>query len=210
MPTLLSPVQPAAPDSKTILAICRRIVRGKAAESNRSVLLHSLLRLGSIFLSSLGGVGVVVDKASSHLANESGWAFWGSVILLAFGILSQIANEFRVAERAANSKLIAAKCRLYETQLENILELGGTEEMARDVLRELSDQFIKEPINAILPEMTNELELTAEKLKDRLEKLVGPSTMPRESVAKEKKPKAKALKQDVQLLPNPPKSGENQ
>lgn len=90
---------PEAKLSRNIRQVCRRIVRGKSAASNWQVPAQMFLRIASIALSALGSAGVIVDKVSGNLPNETGWAFWGSIVVLLFGIVLQIANEFQVAHR---------------------------------------------------------------------------------------------------------------
>src|SRR5438045_1763803 len=96
----LPPPVHKAPDAKLIRNVrelCVRVVRGKAAAQNPSVWGQHILSIASILLSSLGSVGVIAEKAAGNLSEQTGLAFWGSVVLLVFGILSQIANYFRVA-----------------------------------------------------------------------------------------------------------------
>ena len=82
---------PEAKLARNVSELCLRIVRGKAAVHNAAVWLQRVLGILSILLSTLGSVGVIADKAAGNLPDQTGWAFWGSVILLGFGILSQIA-----------------------------------------------------------------------------------------------------------------------
>lgn len=155
---------PKAKLVRNIREIGRRIIRGTAAGENRSVSWHFILRIVSIILSSLGSVGVIVDKASNNLPGEVGWAFWGSVILLIFGVLSQIANEFQIAQLAMDSRSLAERSALCETQLENILIVEDPRQPVVDLLIAISNVFASEKYNRVLPRMTSEMERAAESL----------------------------------------------
>lgn len=167
----IPPPASPAPDAKlvrNIREICRRIVRGSAATGNWSVRAHLILRIVSIILSSLGGVGLIVDKVSTNLPGETGWPFWGSVILLSVGILSQIANEFQVAQRAGDARSLAERCTLCETQLENILIVDDPRQPVADLLLSMNDVFISERFNRVLPVMTPARETAAERMAQAL------------------------------------------
>jgi hypothetical protein len=141
--------------------LCRRIARGKKAAQNPSVRFHLALRIASILLSSLGSVGVIVDKATKNLPSESGGAFWGSVILLVFGILLQFANEFQVAQRAADSRSLAEKCDVYDARLENVLNNLDPRTDVANMLVEVNNLFESERCNRVLPRMTSQIERDA-------------------------------------------------
>ena len=112
-------------------------------------------------LSTLGSVGVVVDKASSNLPGETGGAFWGSVILLIFGILSQLANEFQIAQLAADARSLAEKCEVYDTRLENVLTDDDPRTDTATMLVEVNALFESERYNKVLPRMTGVIEREA-------------------------------------------------
>jgi hypothetical protein len=154
---------PEAKLARNIGQVCRRVVRGKAAAGNWQVKSQLILRIASIILSSLGSAGVIVDKVSGNLPGETGWAFWGSVIVLLFGILLQIANEFRISQIAADSRLLAERCALYETQLEDMLIFENPASPVADLLRKIMELFQNERYNAVLPTMTPEMEAEAER-----------------------------------------------
>lgn len=147
-----------APDAKLIRnvrVLCVRIVRGKAAAQNPSVGWQRVLGIASILLSSLGSVGVIADKAVANLPGQTGGAFWGSVILLVFGIVSQVANQLQVAKRAADSESLAVRCGLYETRLENMLIDDDPRTSVGGLLAEVNTLFEKEQYNQVLPRMTD-------------------------------------------------------
>lgn len=148
--------------------LCRRIVRGQAATENWSVRVHHVLRIVSIILSALGGAGLIADRVSGHLPGETGWAFWGSAVLLAFGILSQVGNEFQIARRAADSRSLAERCTLCEIQLENILIMDDPRQPVIELLLSVNTTFESERCSGIVPVMTEERELTAGRLGQRL------------------------------------------
>jgi hypothetical protein len=168
MPTPTDPIPlpadqtPEAKLTRNIRQVCRRIVRGKAAARNWQVSSQLILRITSIVLSSLGSAGVIVDKVSGNLSSETGWAFWGSVIVLLFGILLQIANEFRIAQIAADSRLLAEQCALHETQLENMLIDDDPMGPVAGLLRKIIELFENARYNAVLPTTTAEMEAKAE------------------------------------------------
>ena len=169
MPTPDDPIPPPtdqSPEAKltrNIRQVCRRVVRGKAAARNWQVRSQLVLRVASIVLSSLGSAGVIVDKVSGNLPGETGWAFWGSVIVLLFGILLQVANEFRISQVAADSRLLAERCALYETQLEDMLISDNPVVSAAELLRKIMELFQNERYNAVLPLMTPDMEVEAER-----------------------------------------------
>jgi hypothetical protein len=160
----IPPPASKAPDAKLIRNVrelCVRIVRGKAAAQNPSVWWQRVLGIASILLSSLGSVGVIADKAAANLHSETGGAFWGSVILLLFGIVSQIANQLQVAKRAADSESLAVRCGLYETRLENMLIDDDPRTSVGGLLVEVNTLFEKEQYNQVLPRMTDEMKIAA-------------------------------------------------
>lgn len=97
-----------------------RIVRGKAAAKNYSVFLQRFLSIASIVLAALGSAGVIADKLAGNLPSQTGFQFWGSIILLVFGVLSQIADKFAVGQRSADSESLAVRCGMYETRLTDV------------------------------------------------------------------------------------------
>jgi hypothetical protein len=164
MPDSLPPpadLTPLGRLSRNVALACGFIVRGRAAAANWQVKVHLVLRVLSIILSSLGSTGVIVDKVSGSLPNEAGWAFWGSVIVLLFGILLQIANEFRIAQLAADSRLLAEQCALCETQLENSLIETDPRNRVNELLKRLIQMSENARYNPILPAMTTELDSRA-------------------------------------------------
>ena len=141
--------------------LCVRITRGKAAALNPSVSWQRVLGIASVLLSSLGSVGIIADKAAANLPGQSGWAFWGSVVLLVFGIVSQVANQLRVAQRAADSESLAVRCGLYETRLENILIDDDPRTCVGGLLVEVNTLFEKEQYNQVLPQITDAMKNAA-------------------------------------------------
>lgn len=152
---------PEAKLTRNIRQVCRRIVRDKAAALNWQVPAQRALQITSILLSSLGSAGVIADKVSGNLPGEAGWAFWGSVLLLVFSVVLQIANELRVAQIAANSRLLAEQCALCETQLENMLLSENPGAAVSELLARFFQLFESERYNAVLPVMTREMEARA-------------------------------------------------
>jgi hypothetical protein len=150
--------------------LCLKIARGTKATHNGSVYWQLVLRITSICLSSLGSAGVIADRASTHLFGESGWAFWASVILLGFGILSQIANEFQVVQRAADSRLLAEKCEVYDETLGGYLNSDDPRTEVASLLLEMNALFKSERYNKVLPRMTTKM---ANAATDRAKYLIG-------------------------------------
>jgi hypothetical protein len=148
--------------NRNILHVCRRLIRGKAASTNWQVRMQLVLRITSIILSSLGSVGVIVDKVSTNLPGQIGWPFYGSVIVLIFGILLQVANEFQIARIATDSMLLADRCRLYETEFEDMLVFENPTQSVADLLLKIMELFKNERYNAVLPDMTSQMEIDAE------------------------------------------------
>ncbi len=134
-----------------IRQICFRIARGRAAAKRWYVVLNRALRILSILLSSLGSVGIIADKAAPNLPGQTGWAFWGSIILLGFGIASQVANEFQVAQRALDARAMAEKCDVYAMRLENVLQDDDPRTGVASMLVELNTLFENERYNKVLP-----------------------------------------------------------
>ncbi len=160
-----------APDAKLIRNVrelCLRIVRGKAAAQNWSVWGQRVLGITSILLSSLGSVGVIAYKAAGNLTEQTGWTFWGSVILLVFGILSQIANQFRVAQRAADSESLAIRCGLYETRLTDMLVDDDPQTAVVDLFVEITTLFQNERYNVVLPRETEKMKDASKRWADDL------------------------------------------
>jgi hypothetical protein len=154
-PTPLPPLPPlTAPVQKLVFNIeelCNRTARGQPARKSWFVRLHVALRILSIVLTSLGSVGVIVAKASANLPGESGAAFWGSVVLLIFGILSQVANEFQIAQLATDARALAEKCDVYDTRLANVLLADDPRQATVAMLVEVNELFESERYNKVLP-----------------------------------------------------------
>jgi hypothetical protein len=148
--------------------LCERIVQGQAAERNASIKWQLTLRVVSILLTSLGSVGVIVDKAATNLPGQTGWAFWGSVILLLFGILTQIANEFQVAQRAADSKILYERCNIFKTQLQNCLIASDPTDDVQKLLDDINKLIVEEKYNRVLPTMTKGIRQKCEELSSDL------------------------------------------
>lgn len=146
---------------RNVRELCFRVVRGKAAAQNWSVWWQRVLGIASILLSSLGSVGVIADKATGNMSDQSGSKFWGSVMLLVIGILSQIANQFRVAQRAADSESLAVRCGLYETRLTDMLMDDDPQTAVADLFVEVTTLFQSERYNVVLPRETDKHKETA-------------------------------------------------
>ncbi len=170
-PAALPPPANNSPEAKLIRkvrALCVRIVRGKAADRNPSVWWQRILGIASILLTTLGSVGIIVDKAAGNLPQQTGGAFWGSVILLLFGILSQIANQYRVAQRAADSESLAVRCGLYETRLNDMLEDEDPQTAVAELFLEVRTLFQSERYNVVLPRETDKMKTEAAQWADNL------------------------------------------
>jgi hypothetical protein len=159
---------PAEKLARNIHDITRRTTRGKAAAGDWSIRVNGVLRVGSILLTSLGSAGVIADKVSGNLPGEIGWAFWGSVVLLVFGILTQLATEFRIGERAASARALADRCALCEVQLENILVVEKPQAAVAGLLGDINKAIEGERFVPVLPPMTPELEAAARELAQAL------------------------------------------
>lgn len=171
----MSPASPSTPshDAKEKLTqnvrdICLRVEQGKAVAWNWWVRLQLALALASILLSTLGSAGVILDKAAGNLPEQTGWAFWGSVILLGFGIVTQFANQFQVAKRAADSESLAERCRLVEARLPRILRQEDPQAPVATLLDEVDTLFESERYNKVTPKLTDEMKADALKKADEL------------------------------------------
>jgi hypothetical protein len=71
--------------------------------------------------------------------------------MLLFGIVSQIASEFNLAKRAADSLAIATTCAVYETRMESVLNQDDPGAGVVNMLVELSERFESEQFNRVLP-----------------------------------------------------------
>jgi hypothetical protein len=89
---------------------------------------------------------------------ESGRGGYFPLILLFFGILSQIANEFGVARFASNSTKLADACKICETRLENVLSSEDDPRATVNALLLEVNKLLEEPqFNAVLPKQTDKL-----------------------------------------------------
>lgn len=120
-----------------------------------------------ILLSSLGSVGVIADKAG-QLPKQTGWPFWGSAILLIFGILSQVANQFRVTQRAADSESLALRCGLCETRLNDMLMEDDPQTAVAELFVEVSTLFQTERYHVVLPKEADKFKDEARRRADDL------------------------------------------
>lgn len=121
------PTPPAADVSpfddleKKIRFVCLQITRGRRARFRWEVGVYYTLRVVSVVLSAAAATGLIADKVSANLTAVTGWAFWGALIVLAFGILLQIADVFGVEKAATHARVLAAQAKLYQTELGLIL-----------------------------------------------------------------------------------------
>jgi hypothetical protein len=146
-----------SPEEKLILKIEQlsfRILRGRAAIQNRSVGLQRFLSVASILLSSAAGVGLIAAKIPNNVFDQSGRAFWGSITLLSFGIMSQIANQFQVGRRASDSETLAAHCGVFKERLNYMLLDEDPRTAVSDLHQEVSRLFESERYNIVLPTET--------------------------------------------------------
>jgi hypothetical protein len=170
-PLSSSPPLAKSPEAKlvrNIHEISIRIMRGKAAAHNGSVYWQQILGIASIIFSALGSAGIIVDKVAGNLPDQTGVTFWSSLILLLFGILSQIANQFRVAQRAADSESLAVRCGLYETRLTDMLMEEDPQTVVADLFVEVTKLFQSERYNVVLPVETGPMRQDAKKWADEL------------------------------------------
>jgi hypothetical protein len=163
--------EPKAPNpadalKRHIRRLCVRIVQGKAAIRRWEVVLQRTVRIVSIVLTSLGSAGVIADKVSGNLPGEAGWAFWGSIIVLLFGILLQVLNELRVEQTATEAIALSEGCAVFETQLGMALEEPDPRTAVERLRGELNTIVLK--YHRALPPMTDELKSHAEELADSL------------------------------------------
>ena len=163
--------EPKAPNpadalKRHIRRLCGRIVQGKVAIRRWEVVLQRTVRVVSIVLTSLGSAGVIADKVSGNLPGETGWAFWGSVIVLLFGILLQVLNELRVEQTAAEAIALHEGCAVLGTQLGMVLEEPDPRAAVARLRVELNTLILKH--HRALPAMTKELKSHAEEMADNL------------------------------------------
>jgi hypothetical protein len=143
------PVPPAItnPDEemlkRRIRLICDRIVQGKAAIGRWEVTAHLVLRILSIILSSLGSAGLIVDRVAGGPPSESGGAFWIWIVVLVFGIVLQIANELQIAQTAADARILAESCVIYEIQLDIILQDSDPRKAVESLRNEVNTVILK-------------------------------------------------------------------
>ncbi len=107
---------------RQIRFVCLHILRGQRARRRWELKAYYLLRIVTLILSALAGAGLIADKVSGNLTVATGWAFWGALLVLAFGILVQIADVFGVEKVATHARVLADICDRYETELGTILE----------------------------------------------------------------------------------------
>lgn len=146
--------------------ICGRLVVGGTADRRWQVKAHQTLRIASIVLTSLGGAGFIADKVNSNLPGQTGWAFWGGVILLAFGIVTQIANELGVERVATQARAAAETFKLLSVRLDLVLEQPDPRD---DVARLHADvRAATEKYHATLPDETATSQRDARALTQKL------------------------------------------
>lgn len=151
---------------RRIRQVCGRVVQGKAAIRRWEVTLQRTVRIVSILLTSLGSAGVIVDKVSSKLPQETGWAFWGSVIVLLFGVVLQVLNEFKIEQIATEAAALHDAAAVCETKLSMMLE-DADPRAAVDRLRDDIYETVLKYHRAV-PPMTKQLEERADELADKL------------------------------------------
>ncbi len=139
--------------------LCTRLVPGSAADQRWQVWVHVVLRIASIILTSLGGAGFIADKVSPNLPGQTGWAFWGGLILLAFGILTQVANELGVERVASEAKTAAENFKLLAIRLDLILEEDDPTNSVGNLQKEVQAAIQK--YHRVIPGETPETQATA-------------------------------------------------
>ena len=139
---------------RNVRELCVRIVRGKASAQNASVKYQrdSRDRVHPALVTWQRWSDCGQSRCEFARPNWLG-IHWGSVILLVFGIVSQIANQFQVAKRAADSESLALRCGLYETRLENMLIDDDPRTSVIGLLEEVNSLFEKEQYNQVLPQV---------------------------------------------------------
>ena len=133
--------------------VCVYIVRGQVARKQFKVYMHAALRISSIVLTALGGVGLIVQKQDQALLQNTGWAFWGGIVVLLAGIFVQIADVFGVERIATHASLLSSVSNRARTELGIIL----TERDPRKRLGELTSRIF-----AMIQEQNNHDALPAE------------------------------------------------
>ena len=165
-PTPTDEPRPAAALKRQIRRVCARIAQGKTAIRRWEVLLQRTVRIVSIVLTSLGSAGVIADKVAGNLPGQTGWAFWGSVAVLLFGILLQVLNELRVEQTATAAITLYEGCAILETQLGMALEESDPRAAVERIRGELNALVLK--CHRALPPTTSQLKSLAEELADSL------------------------------------------
>ena len=87
---------PHAKLERKIRVLCRLIVRGKWAKYRIEVKVYITLRIFSIIIAACAGAGLIADKVNQNLTVQTGWAFWGALLVLAFGILVQVSDVLNI------------------------------------------------------------------------------------------------------------------
>jgi hypothetical protein len=106
--------------------------------------------------------------ASGAQPGEGGRGVYLPLVLLLFGIMSQIANEFGVARFASNSTKLADACKICETRLENVLSSeDDPRATVSALLLEVNKLFEEPQFNAVLPKHTDELGQSAKSIAEK-------------------------------------------
>jgi len=153
---------PGATLRRRVRQICRRVVVGKAGLNRWEVKFQQALRVLSIILSSLGSAGLITNKITDPLPGGTGWAFWGSVSVLGFGIVLQIATAFRIEQTANDARAAAEACAVFETQLGILLEEDNPISGVERLRTELNSVILK--YTRVLPSATSALLAEADTL----------------------------------------------
>jgi hypothetical protein len=151
---------------RRIRQICTRVILGKAAIHRWEVKLQQTVRVVSIVLTSLGSAGVIVDKVSNKLPDETSWAFVGSVVVLLFGIVLQILNELKIEQTASDARMLHEACAVFETQLGMVLEESDPRAVVERLRQEVYAVILK--YHRAAPAATTELEQRADELAAKL------------------------------------------
>jgi hypothetical protein len=165
-PTPTDDPNPLETLKRRIRQVCGRIVQGTAAIRRWEVTLQRTVRVVSIILTSLGSAGVIVDKVSNKLPQEIGWAFWGSVIVLVFGVLLQVLNEFKIEQTATEAIALHEACAVFETQLGMLLEDADPRAAVDRLRQEIYAVILK--YHRAAPPITKDLAQRADELAVKL------------------------------------------
>lgn len=153
---------------ENIFSLCLKTKQGISASKHWTCKASASLRAAAILLSILGSAGLIATKLTNNISSEVGWQFWGSMLLLIFSAISQIASEFGIAKKASDSQTLAFNCKWHYDKMVFTLDDADPRVGIQSILSEVKALFLDREINKVIPLETEAIRAEAKRDSDSL------------------------------------------